>query len=127
MRVVNRLLRRITATATIYRFPEGVDDAGYPLADGDYTTWEQVEWPVYSIQPRVMEEEFNSGRRSVISGIRVSAPIDGPLPSPDDVVELPGWPDGGFEVLGEVAIWDNNPILARTEFRGAVVNLERRR
>lgn len=122
------MLRRITATATIFRAPGGVDEDGYPVATGEYRSWEQIPWPIFSIAPRVIEEEFNGGRRSVMSGIRVSAPVDGPAPEPDDVVELPGFETaGGFEVIGEVARWDNNPILAQTRYAGMVVTLERRR
>ncbi|WP_216395528.1 hypothetical protein [Arcanobacterium phocae] len=121
-------LRRITAVARIYRSPEGVDADGYPLNSEDYREWSSVRWPVYSIQPRERVEEFEKGRVSVRFALRVSAPVDGPLPGPDDVVELPGFESGGaFNVIGEVAIWDNNPILRQTMFAGAVVSLERRR
>lgn len=122
------VLRRITAVATIYRYPRGVDENGYPLATSEYESWPSEAWPIYSIQPRELLEEFSRGRRTVTAGIRVSAPIDGPRPEPDDVVVLPGFEaGGGFDVDGEVAVWDNNPILSQTKFAGIVVNLERRR
>lgn len=122
------MLRRITKVATIHRAPTGVDEDGYPLDKGNWEDWEQVLWPIFSVSPREYEEEFASGRRTVTSRLRVSCPIGGPHPGPDDVVTIPGLEQGGpFSVQGETQVWDNNPIMAITRFAGAVVFLERRR
>lgn len=122
------MLRRITAKAIIHRAPTGVDENGYPLNTGAWETWERVEWPVFSIGPREYEEEFAKGRRTVTARLRISCPIGGPRPAPDDMVTIPGLEDGGpFSVDGEPQVWDKNPITTITRYAGVVVYLERRR
>lgn len=122
------MLRRITAKATIHRAPNGIDENGYPLNTGAWETWERVEWPVFSIGPREYEEQFAGGRRMVTARLRVSCPLGGPRPTPDDVVTIPGLEDGGpFSVDGEPQVWEKNPITTITRYAGVVVYLERRR
>lgn len=122
------MLRRVTAVCTIYRAPVGVDENGYPLNTTSPEDWEQEEWPVYSIQPREITETFSRGEKSVHGGLRVSAPLKGPRPGPDDRIKVPGFDEGGlFDTDGETAVWDTNPILSRTLYGGIVVNLERTR
>ncbi|VEI13218.1 hypothetical protein [Trueperella bialowiezensis] len=122
------MLKRITTTLMIYRAPQGVDDDGYPLLERPWTQWETVAWPVWTVSPRWEEREHAGGRQTVASGLRISAPIDGPRPEPDDVVMVPGLESGGpYRVSGEVLVWDRNPFLAVTRLRGIVVNLERSR
>ena len=122
------MLRRITKVATIHRAPAGVDEDGYPLDKGNWEDWEHVLWPIFAVAPREYEEEVPSGRRTVTARLRVTCPVGGPRPGPDDVVPVPGLEDGGpYSVQGETQVWDNNPIVAITRFAGAVVFLERRR
>ncbi|MGV9196724.1 hypothetical protein ACTOVL_05940 [Arcanobacterium canis] len=122
------MIRRITVTGMIHRRPSGVDESGYPRSDKPVESWKKQEWPIFSIAPASMSEVLDGGRQPVKRVLRVSAPVDGPRPHPDDLVSLPGFEDGGmFTVRGEPQVWDKNPILATTLYRGIVVFLERSR
>lgn len=121
-------MRRVTSTAKIFRAPTGVDSEGYPLSESNHETWEAIEWPVFSVSPRVASEDFDAHRQAVSLGIRVSAPLNGPRPNVDDIVRLKGFEAGGdFEVDGEVQVWDKNPLLSRTLHAHIIVNLIRHR
>lgn len=113
-------MRRVTQTLTILHRVEGETDwTGNPK-----DTWEPVPWPVYAVAPRAQQEPGEANRESVLTGVTVFAPADGPTPAPTDRVAAS---DGGrdWEVVGEVGRWDNNPHVAATVQRGIVVNLQR--
>ena len=112
-------MRRITATLEIRPRVDGeVDRYGNPKR----SYGPPVPWPVFAVAPRPTEEPGEAARDVVISGLQVFAPIDGPEPGPHDRV---GYNGVTYEVIGEVARWDNNPHFQVTTQRGIVVNLER--
>lgn len=118
---------RITQTLTILRKPSGdMDRYGnpveYPVAE-----WKRTEWPVYGVAPAVQEEEFAGGRQTVSRGLRIFAPLNGPAPGVDDLVEVPSVGGDPFSVIGEIARWEKNPTVRVTRHRGIEVRLERKR
>ena len=115
-------MRRVTATLLIRRrVEEAVDRYGNPTVS--YAPG--VEWPVYAVAPRSAgeAEPFVGLRDAVVRGLQVFAPVEGPRPGPHDLVEY--WGEK-WEVVGDVAVWDNNPHVLVTTERGIVVNLERK-
>lgn len=115
-------MRRITATLEIHPRVDGeVDRYGNP----ERSYGPPVLWPVYAVAPRSAgeAEPFTGLRDAVVSGLQVFAPVDGPRPGPHDLVEHRG---EQWAVVGDVAVWDNNPHVHVTTERGIVVNLERK-
>lgn len=112
-------MRRITQTLGIKRRVEGERDRyGNPVVS--YAG--PVEWPVYSVAPRVSSEPSEENRDPVIRGLTVHAPLDGPRPGSHDLV-VHGGQD--WDVVGDVGEWDKNPHVEETRHRGIVVNLDR--
>ena len=116
------LVRRITATLDIRPRVDGeVDRYGNPKR----SYGSPVPWPVFAVAPRSAgeAEPFSGTRDAVVRGLQVFAPVDGPRPGPHDLVEY--WGER-WAVVGDVAVWDNNPHVLVTTERGVVVNLERK-
>lgn len=112
-------MRRLTTEIQVETYSESatVDRYGNPV--GGYTA--PVTWPVYAVAPRQSSEPDELGRRAVISGLAVYAPLE-TVVGPHDRVTYRG---DVYQVEGEVARWENNPHVSRTSQAGIEFNLER--
>lgn len=112
-------MRRITATIEVQRYSESTvrDAHGNSVA-----SWTSTAVGVYAIAPKQSVEPDELGRRAVVTGLTVYAPL-GTDVRPHDRVVLPHGVT--YEVVGEIAVWDNNPHVPVTRNSGVQFDLER--
>ncbi|RTE50393.1 hypothetical protein [Actinobaculum sp. 352] len=117
----------MTQTATIRRHSAGgLDRYGNPRVL-PVDEWPTVAWPIYGVGQSGSDEPDTANRETVVTGVKVYAPVDGPYPEPEDRVELPDWPGVYWETVGEVLIWRDNPAVTVARHTGLVATLERSR
>lgn len=110
-------MRRITEVVQVRRYEEGAVDRYGNEVPG----WSApVDVGVYVVSPRQSVEPDESGRRAIITGLTVYAPL-GTVVNPRDRVLVGGV---SHEVVGEPAVWDDNPGTRRVH-GGVQFDLER--
>lgn len=115
-------MARITATLTIRRYTTRTDRY-HNEVEAPVDQWPTEDWPVWGIAPGTPDEPFEANRAPNAEKLTVYAPLAGPRPTAQDKVTVRGHL---FDVDGEPAEWDENPVVAVTRHRGIVVNLERK-
>ena len=95
-------MRRVSETVQVHAYQAGaVDRYGNPVAG--YAA--PVDVGVYLVSPRQSIEQDKVGRRPIITGLTVYAPL-GTSISPQDRVGVSGVL---YDVEGVPAVWDGNP------------------
>lgn len=110
-RIKHVLGRRAYGTSGYDRY--GVPIVGYAPA---------VDFPVYAVSPKQSVEQDTVGRRPVITGLTVYAPINGvPISSRDRFV----FRGVEWDVEGEPGVWEGNPHVATDSQAGIQFDLKR--
>lgn len=113
--------RRITATIGVRHYSESASRNAHGNPVPGWSEPEQIG--VYAIFPATSTEPDAAGRRAVLTGRTVLAPIsaEGKV-GPQDLVELP---DGKtYEVDGTPGPWKNNPHTRSRRNEGLQIELK---
>lgn len=111
-------MRRVSEFVQVHRYQAGaVDRYGNPVPG-----WaDPVSVGVFAVSPRESVEEDTVGRRPIITGLTVYAPLGTAVAARDRVTV-----DGAlYDVEGEPAVWDANPHSSRRVHGGVQFNLRR--
>ena len=81
-----------------------------------------VDFPVYAVTPKQSVEQDMVGRRPVITGLTVYAPVDSATVSPLDRFVFRG---EEWSVEGEPGVWDANPNVPVTRHGSIQFDLKR--
>ena len=110
--------RKLAALLQVERFEETgeVDRYGNPK-----TAYVAEDVAVYAVAPKQSVEPDENGRRAVVTGVTVYAPVDVEVGPNDRVL----WRGERFEVVGEVARWDHSPHNTALPSFGIQFDLER--
>ena len=112
-------MRRITQVLGHRAYQAGaVDRYGNPAP-----AWgAAVDFPVYAVTPKQSIETDAVGRRPVITGLTVYAPVDSAPVSSQDRFVFRGVE---WSVEGEPGVWDENPSVPVTQHACIQFDLER--
>lgn len=112
-------MRRITQVLGHRAYTAGaVDRYGNPVAGWAVA----VDFPVYAVTPKQSVEQDTVGRRPVITGLTVYAPVDSATVTPQDRFVFRG---DEWDVEGEPGIWDANPNVPVTRHGSIQFDLKR--
>jgi hypothetical protein len=112
-------MRRVSEVIQVLRYQEDATRDRYGNPVPGYAA--PVDVGVYVVSPRQSVEEDEVGRRPIITGLTVYAPLGTVVAAHDRVIA-----DGlTYEVEGEPAVWDGNPHSARRSHGGVQFNLVR--
>lgn len=112
-------MRRITQVLGHRAYEAGaVDRYGNPAPAWGVA----VDFPVFAVTPKQSVEQDTVGRRPVITGLTVYAPVDSaPVSSQDRFV----YRGDEYAVEGEPGVWDKNPNVPVTQHACIQFDLER--
>jgi DNA/RNA endonuclease YhcR with UshA esterase domain len=112
-------MRRITAEIQVEKYAEAVETDRYGNPVPGYAA--PVSVGVYAVAPKQSTEPDELGRRAVITGLTVYAPLETDV-GPHDRVTYRG---DVYEVQGVVGRWENNPHVHVNRHEGITFDLER--
>ena len=112
-------MRRLTQTLGHRAYVIGEPDR-YGNATAGYAP--AVDFPVYAVTPKQSIEVDTVGRRPVITGLTVYAPVDSAPVSSQDRFVFRGVE---WSVEGEPGVWDKNPNVSVTQHGSIQFDLER--
>lgn len=112
-------MRRITQVLGHRAYTSGgVDRYGNPV--NGYAA--AVDFPVFAVTPKQSVEPDVVGRRPIITGLTVYAPVDSAPVSSQDRFVFRG---DEWDVEGEPGVWDKNPNVPVTRHGSIQIDLKR--